>query len=81
MPVYKYRRVEDMPEAWEHFGDRNRAARMRAIFRMAQLAGSLCIPRGVAKFHSVEELAADRERYERQRIERVRERNERLRKP
>ena len=81
MPVFKYRSVEEMPETWQHFGDRNRAGRMRAIFRLGGIAGSLHIPRGVAKFRSFDELAADRERYEQQRIARTRDRHERLRKP
>jgi hypothetical protein len=72
MPVYKYRRVEDMPEAWEHFGDRNRAGRIRAVLRMARAAGPLGLPRGVTKFRSIEEMSADRERYEQERIDRVR---------
>ena len=72
MPVYKYRRVEDMPEAWQHFGDRNRAGRLRAVLRFAHLAGPLQIPRGVAKFRNIEEHSADRERYEDERILRLR---------
>lgn len=76
MPVYKYRRIEDMPEAWEHFGDRNREGRLRTVLSFARLAGSLSIPRGVCKFHSVEELAADREKYEQARIARIAARNE-----
>ncbi len=72
MPVHKYRRVEDMPEAWEYFGDRNIGGRLRFVLSMARVAGPLGIPRGVAKFRSIEELAADRERYEDARIARVR---------
>lgn len=78
MAVYKYRRIDDMPEAWEHFGDHNRAGRLRAVLSWVRVAGSLRIPRGVAKFRSVDELAADRERYEQERIDRLRA--ERLRK-
>jgi len=78
MPVYKYRRVEDMPEAWEHFGDRNRAGRLRTVLRWSRYAGSLRIPRGVQKFRSIEEAHADRERYEQERVDRIRA--ERLRK-
>lgn len=74
MPVYKYRRIEDMPPAWKHFGDRNRGGRLRFVLGSAQLAGPLHLPRGVARFRSVEELTADRERYEDARIARIRER-------
>jgi hypothetical protein len=77
MPVYKYRRVEDMPEAWEYFGNRNRAGRLRAVLRFARLAGNLQIPRGVAKFRTIEEHSADRERYEQERVDRVRALRER----
>lgn len=74
MPVYKYRRIEDMPPAWKYFGDRNRGGRLRYVLSLARLAGPLDLPRGVMKFHSVEELAADRERHEDARIERIRQR-------
>jgi hypothetical protein len=76
MPVYKYRRIEDMPEAWEHFGDRNRG-RLRFVLRTAGFAGPLGLPRGVAKFRSIEELSADRERYEDARIADIRTRGTR----
>lgn len=77
MPVYKYRRIEDMPEPWEVFGDTRIAERLRVVLSFGRLAGSLRIPRGVAKFRSLDELAADRERYEQERIDRIRARNER----
>jgi hypothetical protein len=71
MPVYKYRRIEDMPEPWEHFGDRNIGGRLRFVLSMARLAGPLHIPRGVFKFHTIEDLHADRERYDTARIARI----------
>jgi len=64
MPVYKYRCIEDMPEPWQHFGDRNVAQRFRAALRIARYAGPLRMPRGVRKFRSLDELAAERTRYE-----------------
>ncbi len=72
MPVYKYRRIEDMPEPWQHFGDRNIAGRLRFALSTARLAGSLNMPRGVFKFRTIEELAADRDRHEDERIARIR---------
>lgn len=78
MPVYKYRRVEDMPEAWEQFGDRNREGRLRVVLGWARLAGSLNMPRGVRKFRTIEEMVAEREHYEQERVDRLRA--ERLRK-
>ena len=74
MPVYKYRRIEDMPPAWKHFGDRNRGGRLRYVLSTARFAGPLGVPRGVTKFRSVEDLSADREKYERARIALIRER-------
>jgi hypothetical protein len=38
------------------------------------------MPRGVQRFRSIDDLNADRERFEDARIHRIRERNERLRK-
>lgn len=78
MPVYKYRRVEDMPEAWEYFGDRNRAGRLRTALAWTRFSGPLCVPRGVRKFRSIEEMTAERDRYEQERVDRIRA--ERLRK-
>jgi hypothetical protein len=72
MPVYKYRRVEDMPEASEHFGDQNIGGRLRAVLSFARLAGPRGIPRGVTKFRSYDELLADRERWDDARIARIR---------
>ena len=72
MPVYKYRRVEDMPDASQHFGDRNIGGRLRAVLSFARLAGSRGIPRGVAKFRSYDELLADREKWDDARIARLR---------
>jgi hypothetical protein len=62
MPVSKYRGVEEMPEVSQQFGDRSLGGRLRFVvgtFRFARLAP---LPRGVRKFHSIEELASDRDR-------------------
>jgi hypothetical protein len=72
MPVWRYRRIEDMPDASTHFGGRNIAGRLRFALSTVRLAGSLHIPRGVHKFRSFDELAADRERFEDERIARIR---------
>lgn len=79
MPVYKYRRIEDMPEAWEYFGDRNPGGRLRAVLAFSRLAGSLAIPRGVARFRSIEEANADRDRWEQARFARIQAAGERKR--
>jgi hypothetical protein len=76
MPIWKYRSIEDMPEA----GTMNRGIsvgrRIRALWSMGRFAEPLAMPRGVVKFRSFEEMQADRHRYERERIERIRARTE-----
>lgn len=71
MPVWKYRRVEDMPEAWQTKRRVPLGRRIRAVLGMARLAPPLDVPRGVRKFRSFEELTADRRRYETRRIARI----------
>lgn len=77
MPVWKFKRIEDMPEAWEQNADKPLGRRIRSMMRIGNYAGPLNIPRGVHKFRSFEELAAHRERYEQERVDRIRARNER----
>lgn len=72
MPVWKYRRVEDMPEAWTMKRHVPLGRRIRAILSMARLAPPLGTPRGIRKFRSFDDLAADRRKYERARTERIR---------
>ncbi len=72
MPVYKYRSIEDMPDSWEYFGDRNKGGRLRFVLASAALAGPLRMPRGVVKYRSVDEAYADRETYEQARVDRLR---------
>jgi hypothetical protein len=72
MPVFKYRSIEEMPDVSAHFGDRNIAGRIRFALSTSRLAGRLDMPRGVHKFHSFEELQAERERFEDERIARLR---------
>lgn len=74
MPVFKYRRVEDMPsERWLEPGDPAIVRGLRLMCRMGvALAGPLPIPRGVHKYRSGDELYADKERWETIRIQRIR---------
>lgn len=62
MPVFKYRGVEEMPEASRHFGERSLAGRLRFVVGTLRFARLPPLPRGVRKFHSIEELEADRDR-------------------
>jgi hypothetical protein len=77
MPVYKYRSIEETPEPWEVYGDTRITGRLRAALSLTRLGPPLGLPRGVYKFRSFEELVADRERYEQERIDRIREPNSR----
>lgn len=74
MPVYKYRRVEDMPQQrWEQPGDPVIARKLKLVCRMGvALAGSLPIPRGVHKYRSGEDLYSDKDRWETVRVQRIR---------
>jgi hypothetical protein len=73
MPVWKYRSIEDMPDVWQLHRDVAVGRRARAILSAGTLAGSLRIPRGVRKFRSLDELHAERLRYEQERIARLRQ--------
>jgi len=77
MPVWKYRRIEDMPEAWAMKSDVPLGRRLRALSSLGRIVEPLGIPPGVRKFRSFEDLTADRDRYEQERIDRIRARNER----
>lgn len=74
MPVYKYRSVEDMPsERWLKLGDPAIGDRLRFVSRMAIAATApLGVPRGVHKFRSIEEMDAARDRWEQERVDRIR---------
>lgn len=78
MPVWKYRRIEDMPEAWAAKEGKPLGPRIRAILSLGAIAGPLNMPRGVTKYRSIEEASADRDRWEQARVNRIRA--ERLRK-
>jgi hypothetical protein len=76
MPIWKYRSIEEMPEAWTMNRHVPLGRRIRAVMSLAPISGPLRIPRGVRKFRSFEELSADRHKYEQERIARIRARNE-----
>ncbi|HXG59710.1 MAG TPA: hypothetical protein VNL91_11870 [Thermoanaerobaculia bacterium] len=72
MPVWKYRSIDEMPEAWVRNRHIPPGRRIRALMTLRAHAGPLEIPRGIRKFRSLAELQDDRRRYERLRIERFR---------
>ncbi|MGN6182507.1 MAG: hypothetical protein ACTHQM_02505 [Thermoanaerobaculia bacterium] len=74
MPVWRYRRIEDMPEAWEMKDARvPLGGRIRAVLSLTRGIPPLNVPRGVRKFRSIEELNADRDRWEQERVDQIRE--------
>ena len=75
MPVWKYRSIEEMPEAWVMNRNVPLGRRIRAMMSLGHYAGPLNMPRGVKKFRSIEELQADRHKYEQERIARIRAKN------
>jgi len=76
MPVWKYKRIEDMPEAWEMDRDIPLGQRIRAVLRLGRMQEPLRMPRGVRKYRSFEDHIADRYRYEQERVDRIRAGNE-----
>jgi hypothetical protein len=75
MPVYKYRRIEDMPgDRWLTPGDPAIVRLISHVWGLAALIGPTGIPSGVHKYRSIEEMSADREAWEDRRIQRIRDR-------
>jgi hypothetical protein len=76
MPVWKYRSIDEMPEAWEMKSvDASLGRRIRAVLSLTRGIPPLNVPRGVRKFRSIEELHADRDRWEQARVDLIRSRN------
>lgn len=78
MPVWKYKRIEDMPEAWEGRENVPLGRRIRAVLSLTRGIPPLNIPRGVRQFRSIDELNADRDHWEQARVDFIRARNERI---
>ena len=75
MPVWKFRSAEEMPEAWVMNRNIPLGRRIRAVLSLNPIAGPLNMPRGVRRFRSIDEMAAERRVYEQERIARIRQRN------
>lgn len=67
MPVWKYRSVEEMPEAWMMKRGQPLGPRIRALMSLGRISGPIHMPRGVRKYRSIEEMNADREFWENER--------------
>lgn len=77
MPVRKYRSVQDMPNVAleDDAGDPAIPRKIRYLWQVSEALLApvgTCIPRGVRKYRSIEEAQADRDRWESERIERLR---------
>ena len=74
MPVRKFRSIEEMKSAtqWLPAGDASIGPRFRYLCALVSAMAPGGAPRGVRKYRSVEEADADRERWERERVERLR---------
>jgi len=78
MPVFKYRSIEETPsDHWLEPGDPRIGRRLRHVCELASaLAGPLRVAPGLYKYHSAEELYAEKERWQRERIDRIRSQRE-----
>jgi len=76
MPVRKYRSLEDMnrENRWLPTGDSSILQKIRYLWRFSELLlrpVGTCIPRGIRKYRSIEEANADRDRWEKERVDRL----------
>ena len=86
MPVTKYRTIEEMnndhSHEWFEAGDPEIIRRIKYLWEFSEALlqpVGLCIPRGVRKYRSIEEANADRDRWETERVQKLREYRERKR--
>jgi len=75
MPVRKYRSLEDMnrENRWLPTGDSSILQKIRYLWRFSELLlrpVGTCIPRGIRKYRSIEEANADRDRRDKERVDR-----------
>jgi hypothetical protein len=77
MPVRKYRSLEEMNRErhWLPTGDPAILQKIRYLWGFSELLlrpVGTCIPRGVRKYRSIEEANSDRDRWEQERVDRLR---------
>lgn len=77
MAVRKYSRIEDMPDDALALdaGDPAIPKKIRYLWALAEellWPVGLCIPRGVRKYRSIDEANADRDRWEQDRVDKLR---------
>ncbi|HEX8170922.1 MAG TPA: hypothetical protein VF824_10325 [Thermoanaerobaculia bacterium] len=78
MPVRKFRSIEEMnaEKDWLPTGDPAVPRQIRYLWWFSETLLApvgTCIPRGVRKYRSIEEAQADRDAWEQERINRLRE--------
>ena len=77
MPIRKHRSEEDMNRdpPWLPTGDPSISRKIRYLWRLSEFLlrpVGTCVPRGVQKYRSIEEANAHRDRWETERVERLR---------
>ena len=77
MAVRKYNGIEEMnrQQHWLATGDAAILQKIRYLWRFSELLlkpVGTCVPRGVRKYRSIEESNADRNRWEQERVDRLR---------
>jgi hypothetical protein len=77
MSIRKHRSIEEsnLEKRWLPTGDPSIPRRIRYLWRLSEFLlrpVGTCIPRGVQKYRSIEEANADRDRWESDRIQRLR---------
>lgn len=77
MPIKKYRSIEDMnrERQWLDTGDPRVLRKIRYLWDMSERLVApvgTCIPRGVRRYRSIEDANADRDRWEQERVDRLR---------
>jgi len=80
MGVVKFRSIEEMNDyydrQWLRTGDPKVIRQICYLWELSEALVQpvgLCIPRGVRKYRSIEEANADRDRWETERVQRLRE--------
>ncbi len=77
MPIRKYRSLEEMnrDHRWLAAGDPSIPRKIRYLWDMSERLVEpvgLCIPRGVRKYRSIEEANEERDRWEQERVDKLR---------
>ena len=78
MPIRKYHSLEEMNREprWLPTGDPTIIAKIRYLWRLSEFLlhpVGTCIPRGVRKYRTIQEANLDRDKWETDRVEQLRE--------